>query len=69
MPNYLFDVKLFATFRINAESEAEARRLLTAALDCATVQAGFIDEELLTGEASVDGELILVEVDGEPYDG
>jgi DNA-directed RNA polymerase subunit RPC12/RpoP len=63
---YLFDAKLFAAFRISASSEDEARRLLTALLDCPDVHCGALpDGSPLTAEASLDGELDLVEVDGE----
>jgi hypothetical protein len=62
---FLFDVKLISALRIKAESEAEARRMLTEALNCAEVNYGSINGDPLVGEASLDGELDLVEVDGE----
>jgi hypothetical protein len=40
MNEYLFDVKLFATIRIKAESEDEARAMILDHLDCACVNAG-----------------------------
>ena len=65
--DYLFDAKLFASLRVTASSEAKARRILTELLDCATVNCGALpDGSPLTGDASLDGELDLVEVDGEP---
>lgn len=60
---YLFDVKLLASLRIKAKSEAEARRLLATLLDVATVNFGEIDGEPMIGEASIDGEPDLVEVE------
>jgi hypothetical protein len=60
---YLFDVKLFATFGVVAATEAEARRLLLEALDCATVNAGMVGGDPLVGEASADGEPELIEVE------
>ncbi len=64
MPSYTFDCKLFAAFTVDAETEQEARALLTEALDCAEIR---IKLELgggrLTGEASLDGDLDLVEGD------
>lgn len=68
MHEYLFDVKLFASFRFKAENAAEARRLLAEALDCASINAGEINGCTLVGEASVDGAADLIEVDGEPCD-
>ena len=63
---YLFDVKLFASLRIKARNERTARRMLAELLDCATVNCGALpDGSPLAGEASVDGELELIEVDGE----
>ena len=66
MHKYLFDVKLFTSLRINAENEAEARRKLAEALDCASINCGEIDGQPLVGEASLDDDPPdLIEVDGE----
>lgn len=62
---YVFDVKVFTSFRFNARSEKEARGLLKESLDAASINAGEINGQTLTGEASMDGEAVLVEVDGE----
>ncbi len=63
---YLFDVKLFAALRIKATSKREARRLLTESLESATIHCGELpDSSPLIAEAEVDGELELLEVDGE----
>lgn len=58
MPTYVFDV----TLRVAASTEKEARSLMTAALDCASINAGEINGEPLLGEASLEGDLDLGEV-------
>ena len=61
-----FDIKMFAGLRIHAASEAEARADLAKYLDCATVNFGADkDGDPITGEASIDGEADLFEIDGE----
>ena len=63
---YLFDIKLFASLRVKATSEAKARQLLKTALDCATINCGaWPNGEPIVGEASEDGEADLMEIDGE----
>ena len=68
MKNYLFDVKIFASLRIDAESEEAAWKKLTSLLDCASANFG-ADEtgDPIIAEVSLDtedgGE--LVEIDGE----
>lgn len=65
--NYLFDVKLFATVRIDASTQAEAENHLRRLLDCATCNAGELpDGSPLIIDISIDGDLDLVETDGEP---
>lgn len=59
MHEYLFDVKLFASVRIKAVSRTEAWDMILA-LDGASV----LFNDGITGEASVDGDPYLVEVDG-----
>jgi hypothetical protein len=61
---YFFDVTLLSCFRFRAENEAEARKLLAEALDCASINAGMINGQVLLGEASMEGEADLAEVDG-----
>lgn len=59
---YLFDVKLFASFRVPANSEVEARRMLTELMDCASINVGALpDGSPLIGEGSTDGEAYFVE--------
>jgi hypothetical protein len=66
---YTFDVKLFATVRVDASSVTEARRKLSQA-DW-SVQAGFAREgdeggvEWIDCTSSADGAPDLIEVDGE----
>lgn len=55
MQTYLFDVKLFAALRIQAETEEEAREKLGNILDAADIRIGG-DEGIVTGEVSMDGE-------------
>lgn len=64
---YLFDVKLFASIRITAENETEARKQLQALLDCADVAVSDPDDndQTLTFECSQDGEADLMQIDGE----
>jgi hypothetical protein len=63
--NYLFDVRLQASIRINAPSELEARKTLNTVLDCASANLGEVDGEPLVAEVSQCGDALLVEVDGE----
>lgn len=67
MPEFAFDVKLAATIRIRAADEQAARRHLAEVLDCAELSVchGGVDMPD-TFEGSLDGEGLLVEVDGEP---
>ena len=67
MNEYLFDVNLFATIRVRADSEAEARTLILDHLDCACVNAGaWPNGDPILFEASARGELPLIEINGEP---
>lgn len=55
MKIYLFDMKLFATVRVMASSEAEARRILRAEIDGAEVNFGADPRgNPLTGQTSLD---------------
>lgn len=64
MNEYLFDVKLFASVRVQADTETEARRLLADALDAADINAGaWPNGDPVVFEASQDGEPDLVEVE------
>ena len=64
---YLFDAKLLAAFRVKAPNEAEARRKVAEALDCADANLGMMGDEPLLAEVSLDTdeELVLAEVDGQ----
>lgn len=65
---YLFDVKLFASIRVVADTEAEARAWLREHLDCADANFGSDEGAPIVAEASMDGEADLIEVDGEDPD-
>ncbi len=66
MIEYAFDVVLFAAIRVKACSEADARKQLREALDAADSNFGaWRDGSPITGEASMDGEPTLYEVNGE----
>lgn len=63
---FAFDVKMLATVRVTAESEAEARRMLLDALDYAEANLGaWPDGEPILCGMSLDGEANLIEIDGE----
>lgn len=67
MPNYLIDVHCSASFRVDAESEDEAKEKLAEALDCCEVTIT-VDGEPVGGELSLaEGDAMgVVECDGEP---
>lgn len=61
MTEFLFDIQLFASIRVKAESEAEARAMLRAELACADCNLGaWPDGSPILCEASIDGEAELV---------
>ena len=69
MHEYLFDVKLFASIRVKANSEAEARAMMIEALECADANFGaWPNGDPILAEASLDEPANdeLVEIDGEP---
>lgn len=70
MPEYLFDVKLFASIRVTADDEAAARKLIDDSLgDAESANLGsWPDGSPIVAEFSVDGEHDLVEIDGEDPD-
>lgn len=65
MPVYTFDAKLFATVQVTAPDETTARRQAAEVLDGAELSVchGGVDMPD-TFEASLDGELDLMEIDG-----
>ena len=66
MNEYIFDIKLLATIRVNAASESEARGRVFEHLDCASINAGaWPNGDPILFEASVDGDFDLVELNGE----
>ena len=63
---YAFDVKLFATIRVKADSEEQARAMLREHLDTADANFGaWPDGTPILAEASMEGTADLIEVDGE----
>lgn len=64
---YAFDVKLLASIRVKAATEAEARAKLHAHLECVDSNFGaWPNGDPIDAEASIDGEADLYEIDGEP---
>lgn len=65
MSSYLFDVKMFASFRVEAASEAEARVILASVLDGAEANFGcWPDGSPVLSTVAMDGEADLLEDDG-----
>lgn len=64
---YAFDVKLFATIRVKAETEDQARAMLREHLQCADTNFGaWPDGSPILAEASVDDDHPdLIEINGE----
>ena len=64
---YAFDVKLWAVCRVQAASEEEAREKLKNVVDCLDIGIdGFNGGHgVKITEASTEGELDLIEIDGE----
>lgn len=65
--DFAFDVKLFATIRVKATTEAEARSLLRMHVDAADANFGaWPNGEPITGEVSIDDDHPeLIEINGE----
>jgi hypothetical protein len=69
MPGYLFDAKLCSALRVFAPDEAAARAYLGEALNCGDVVVRLPDGTPVRGEVSLEGELVLADVDGVPVGG
>lgn len=68
MTEFTFDVKLFATIRVHAETEGEARRLINAVFSGAEGNFGaWPDGSPVLGTVEQDNpdEDTLIEIDGE----
>jgi len=66
MKTFSFDVKMLVALTVTADSEADARRILRDNLDCADSNFGaWPDGSPILGEASMDGDGDLYEVNGE----
>lgn len=64
---YAFDLKLLAALRIKAKSREEAEAIIRNTLDGASCNAGcWPNGDPVLFEASVDGDMDLFEIDGEP---
>ena len=67
MNEYAFGLNLHAIVRVKAESEAAAHKLVTEYFDAIDCDAGiWPNGDPISFEASVDGELNLLEVNEEP---
>ena len=62
MPEYAFDIKLWAVARVGADTEEEARAKLSANIHC--VDLGFDRGGVKITEASIEGSFDLFEIDG-----
>lgn len=67
LTTYTFDIKLLATIRVKAESATAATKKLRANLECADSNFGAWDDsgDPILGEASIDGDVDLIEIEGE----
>lgn len=66
MPEYAFDVKLWAVCRVKADSEKEARKKMLEVVDC--IDIGYDSDGVLLTEASVEddgSDSELIEINGE----
>lgn len=68
MQEFLFDVKFFASFNVNAANESEGRTLLNTALESATLNGGKIDGEQLIKQVSIDDEIDLIDAQTLQFD-
>lgn len=66
MTTFTFDVLLFATMRVNAATEDEARAKLTDQIDNGEANFGLLDGEPVVCGVSFNGAPELIEIDGEP---
>jgi hypothetical protein len=64
MPGYLFEVRLVSAIRIFAPDEGAARAWFGEALDCTTIVVHLPNGTPACGEVSLDGGLVLTDVDG-----
>ncbi|WP_444668373.1 hypothetical protein [Cereibacter changlensis] len=64
--NYLFDLRLMASVRVQATSRAEARRMIAEAFTAADGNFGaWPNGDPITAEAAMDGTADLIEINGE----
>lgn len=64
---YAFDVKFFATIRVPAASEKEAREFIANNIHCAQANFGALPngDPIVTEVTIDDDEIPLIEIDGE----
>lgn len=66
MAEFMFDVKLFVSVRVNAATLEKAQDMVLIAFHCADSNFGnWSDGSPITGEACLDGDPDLIEIDGE----
>jgi hypothetical protein len=66
MKKYTFDVKMFATIRVKAETQKEARAKINAELEGADANFGaWPCGKPIEASISLDGDHDLIEIDGE----
>lgn len=66
MKEFMFDVKMFASIRVKAEDEKQARAMLRAEVDGAEANLGsWPDGSPMLCQICVDDDIDLIEVDGE----
>jgi len=66
MRNYLYDVTLTTTIRVEAPSEACAARAVRMLFSDHEANLGLLNGEPVVTQLTIEGELDLVEIDGEP---
>ena len=65
MPLFLYDVTLTTTIRVDAPNAARAQRAIRALFADHEANLGQINGEPVIAELTIEGDLDLVEVDGE----
>ena len=67
LTEYAFDCTILTTLRIKTKSKREAESIIRSVLDAASCKAGvWPDGSQVIFEASIEGEIDLIEVNGEP---
>ena len=66
MRNYLYDVTLTTTIRVEAPNRPYAESLIRNLFANNEANLGLLDGEPVVTQLTIEGELDLVEIDGEP---